>query len=157
MFSDNPNFTILLVEDDDNDVLLIQKALKKGFINNPIHIARNGQEAIDYLSGKGAFADRDKYFFPDVVITDLKMPKVTGFDLLIWINDNPQFRVIPTIVLTSSRHDADVTRAYFLGANTYMVKPTDFETQAEMIKLIRDYWAISIKPPAGRFRKLEAV
>ncbi len=153
MQSSNPNFTILLVEDDENDILLIKKALKRNYVDNPIHVARNGQEAMDYLMGKGEFADREKHPFPDVVITDLKMPMVTGFELLSWIHEHPEYRVIPTIVLSSSKHDLDVARAYNSGANTYMVKPSDFEEQAEMIKIIRDYWAISVKPSVSTLKK----
>ncbi len=146
MSHEESQFTILLVEDEENDVMLIKRALKKTFITNPIYVANNGQEAIDYLSGQGPFAARAKFPFPDVVITDLKMPKKTGFELLGWMNEHPEFKVIPTIVLSSSKQDLDVARSYNLGANTYMVKPADFETLAQMIKLIRDYWGMSVKP-----------
>lgn len=142
----NSNFAILLVEDDENDILLIRRALKKSHVDNPVYVARNGQEAIDYLSGQGKFSEREQFPFPQVVITDLKMPRLTGFDLLAWINEHPQFRVIPTIVLSSSKEELDVARSYGLGANTYMVKPADFEVLAQMTKLIRDYWAASTKP-----------
>jgi CheY-like chemotaxis protein len=143
-------FSILLVEDDDNDVLLIQRALKKHYVERPVYVARNGEEAIEYLTGGGIFKDRETYPFPDVVITDLKMPKLSGFELLAWINEHKEYRVIPTIVLSSSKEDKDVTRAYDLGANTYMVKPTNFDALAEMVKQIRDYWELSIKPRVKR-------
>jgi CheY-like chemotaxis protein len=141
-----PDFTILLVEDDENDVLLIKRALRKNFVKNPLFVARNGLEAIEYLSGQNEFSDRSKYPFPDLVITDLKMPKMSGFELLSWINENPEYRVIPTIVLSSSKEDLDVGRAYNLGANTYMVKPANFDTLGQMIRLIRDYWEMGVKP-----------
>ena len=139
-------FTILLVEDDENDLLLIQRAFKKHFVESSLFTTRNGHEAIEYLSGHDGFKDRLKHPFPDVVITDLKMPKMSGFELLAWIEDHQEFRVIPTIVMSASSEERDVARAYDLGANTYMVKPSDFDTLAEMVKLIRDYWAMSIKP-----------
>jgi CheY-like chemotaxis protein len=149
----NEQFAILLAEDDENDVLLITRAFKRHFLDKQIHVVRNGEEAIAYLSGKGVFADRKKYPFPNLVITDLKMPKLSGFELLAWIEEHQEFRVIPTIVLSASREDRDVDRAYSLGANTYMVKPASFETLAEMVELIRDYWAVSIKPKVNQLPK----
>lgn len=146
-------FTILLVEDDDNDILLIERALKKHYVDKPVHIARNGHDAIEYLSGHGRFSDRAKYPFPDVVITDLKMPKMSGFELLAWLDEHQEYRVIPTIVLSSSQEDSDVTRAYDLGANTYMVKPTDFDGLGKMVKTIKDYWSLSIKPKMRELKK----
>jgi CheY-like chemotaxis protein len=139
-------FTILLVEDDENDVLLIQRALKKHYVNGPLHVARNGHEAIEYLSGQGKFSDRTRYPFPDVVVTDLKMPKMSGFELLAWLHDHQEFQVIPTIVLSSSKEDRDVVRAYNLGATSYMVKPAESDTLGQMVKAIKDYWSWSIKP-----------
>jgi CheY-like chemotaxis protein len=143
-------FHVLMVEDDENDVLLIQRAFKKHLLQCPVHVARDGHEAIEYLTGKAKFGDRTKFPFPDAVITDLKMPKMSGFELLAWIHDHQEFRTIPTIVLSSSKQENDVARAYELGANTYMVKPSDFDTLAEMVKLIRDYWTMSTKPQPGK-------
>jgi CheY-like chemotaxis protein len=141
----NQRFTILLVEDEESDVLLIERAFRK-HIEGELHVTRNGEEAIEYLTGKGKFSDRKKYPFPDLVISDLKMPKLSGFELLAWIHEHREFRAIPTIVLSSSKLEHDVIRAYELGARTYMVKPSDFQTLAEMVKVIRDYWAASMKP-----------
>lgn len=133
------------MEDEESDVLLIERAFRK-HIEGELHVTRNGEEAIEYLSGKGKFADRKKFPFPDLVISDLKMPKLSGFELLAWIQEHREFRTIPTIVLSSSKLDRDVIRAYELGAKTYMVKPSDFRTLTEMVKVIRDYWAASAKP-----------
>lgn len=144
--NDQPLFTILLAEDDENDVVLIQRALQKSFTNTPVYVVRNGQEAIDYLSGTGEYADRTKYPFPELVITDLKMPKLSGFEFLQWVKLHPDMRVIPTIVLSSSNQEMDVVRAYDLGANTFMVKPSDFNALGQMVKLIKEYWSVSLKP-----------
>jgi CheY-like chemotaxis protein len=135
---------ILLVEDDDDDVLLLKRAFQKHFIGI-VHVARDGEEAIDYLAGKGSFADRTKFPFPALVTSDLKMPRVTGFDLLTWISEHPEFHVIPTVILTSSADPNDMARAYKLGANNYLVKPSNFEQLCETAKLIRDYWDANIK------------
>lgn len=140
------NYTILLVEDDDNDATLLTMAFKKSNILNPIQWAHDGLEAVAYLNGEGDFADRTRYPFPEVLILDLKMPRMSGFELLSWIREHPEFRVIPTIIMTSSRQDIDVQKAYNLGANTYMIKPSSFEELAKMVKLAHDYWGASVKP-----------
>jgi CheY-like chemotaxis protein len=140
------NYTILLVEDEDNDATLLTMAFKKNNIPNPIQWARDGLEAIAYLNGEGVYADRVRYPFPEVLLLDLKMPRMGGFELLSWIREHPEFKVIPTIIMTSSRHDPDVQKAYNLGANTYMIKPSAFEELARMVKLAHDYWAASVKP-----------
>jgi len=144
--SQDEHFTILLVEDDENDALLVQRAVRKNLITNPIHWMRDGLEALDYLKGIGKYADRQKFSFPEVIILDLKMPRMNGLELLAWIKENPEYRVIPTIVMSSSRLDEDVARSYLLGANTFMVKPSDFDVLAKMIKTIHEYWSISVKP-----------
>ncbi len=146
MIMNDSNYTILLVEDDDNDATLLMMAFKKNNILNPVQWAHDGLEAIAYLNGEGAFADRNRYPFPEVLILDLKMPRMGGFELLSWIREHPEFKVIPTIIMTSSRHDPDVQKAYNLGANTYMIKPSSFEELARMVKLAHDYWAASVKP-----------
>jgi DNA-binding response OmpR family regulator len=143
---DDSSYTILLVEDDENDAMLVQMAFKKNNILNPVQWAKDGLEAISYLNGEGSFADRRLYPFPEVLILDLKMPRMTGLELLAWIREHPEFRVIPTIIMSSSRLEADVVQAYNLGANTYMVKPTSFEELAAKVKLAHEYWAASIKP-----------
>ncbi len=89
-------FSILLVEDDENDVLLMKRAFKRQFADCVLYVAGNGHEAIEYLTGKGVFADRQEFPFPDVIVTDLKMPRLSGLELLAWINDHREFRVIPT-------------------------------------------------------------
>jgi CheY-like chemotaxis protein len=140
------DYTILLIEDEENDATLVKMAFQKNNILNPIQWVQDGLEAIAYLNGEGAYAERDKFPFPEVLILDLKMPRMNGLELLAWIREHPEYRVIPTIIMTSSRHDPDIERAYTLGANTYMVKPSSFEELAEMVRLAHDYWAASVKP-----------
>jgi CheY-like chemotaxis protein len=142
------NYTILLVEDEENDATLVKMAFKKNKILNPVQWVKDGLEAVAYLNGEGVYADRVVYPFPEVLLLDLKMPRMTGLELLAWIGDNPDFKVIPTIVMTSSRHDLDIEKAYNLGANTYMIKPSTFDELAKMVKVAHEYWAVSVKPKA---------
>ena len=143
---DEANYTILLVEDDENDAMLLRMAFQKNSIANPVQWVKDGLEAVAYLNGDGAYADRAKYPFPEVLLVDLKMPRMTGLELLAWINEHPEFRVIPTIIMTSSRQELDIEHAYKLGANTYMTKPIAFDQLAQMVKLTHEYWAMSAKP-----------
>ena len=143
---DDSNYTILLVEDDENDATLLQMAFEKNSIANPVQWVRDGLEAVAYLNGDGIYADRSKYPFPEVLLLDLKMPRMTGMELLAWISEHPEFRVIPTIIMTSSRQELDIENAYKLGANTYLTKPIAFDELAKMVKLTHEYWAMSAKP-----------
>jgi CheY-like chemotaxis protein len=148
------NYTILLVEDDENDATLLRMAFEKNSIANPVQWVKDGLEAVSYLNGDGIYADRAKYPFPEVLLLDLKMPRMTGLELLKWISEHPEFKVIPTIIMTSSRQELDIESAYKLGANTYMTKPIAFDQLAQMVKLTHEYWAMSAKPKA-RQRKPE--
>jgi CheY-like chemotaxis protein len=145
---ENLTYTILLVEDEENDALLLKRAFKKNNLSNPIQWVKDGLDAIAYLKGEGDYADRSRYPFPEVVLLDLKMPRMNGVELLAWIREHPDIQVIPTIVMTSSREDVDVANAYNLGANTYMIKPSDFDTLVKMVKNTHEYWAMSVKPKA---------
>ena len=142
----NFNYTILLVEDEENDATLVKMAFNRNNLQNPVQWVQDGLEAIAYLNGEGVYADRAKYPFPEVLILDLKMPRMSGLELLSWIREHPEYRVIPTIIMTSSRMERDIDNAYTLGANTYMVKPSSFEELAKMVKLAHEYWAVSSKP-----------
>jgi CheY-like chemotaxis protein len=142
----NDSNYFLLVEDEENDAALVKMAFKKNNIPNRVQFVRDGLEAIAYLNGEGVYADRTQYPFPEVLILDLKMPRMGGLELLAWIREHPDYRVIPTIIMTSSRQDPDIEKAYNLGANTYMIKPSSFEELAKMVKLAHDYWAASEKP-----------
>jgi CheY-like chemotaxis protein len=147
---ENVNYTILLVEDEEADATLLKMAFRRNNLPNPIQWAQDGLEAMEYLNGEGAYADRTQYPFPEVLLLDLKMPRVDGLELLSWLKKHPEFRVIPTIIMTSSRQDLDIEKAYNLGANTYMIKPSSFQELAKMVKLIHEYWAASVKPRTKR-------
>lgn len=139
-------FTILLIEDNENDVLLLRRAMINSGMTHVVRLAQDGMEALNYLRGSGKFADRATYPFPDIILLDLKLPRLSGLELLAWLKDNPEHRVVPTIVLSSSELEDDVRKAYELGANTYLVKPTDFDMLTEMVRKVCDYWEICVKP-----------
>jgi CheY-like chemotaxis protein len=132
--------SILLVEDDSNDILFVQRAFKRVDGNKPIYIVKDGDAAVNYLSGIGPYADRDRYPFPTLILLDLKLPRRSGIETLEWIRQQPGIRRIPVVVLTSSRESIDLQRAYDLGVNSYLVKPVKFEALARMIETIYSYW-----------------
>jgi CheY-like chemotaxis protein len=138
---------ILLVEDDANDALLVQRAFRKAKAANPIRVVEDGEQAIDYLAGRGGFADRERYPLPVLVLLDLKLPRKSGFELLAWLKGQPALNRLPVVVLSSSEETSDINRAYDLGANSYLVKPVAFETLQEMVKVLNLYWIILNEPP----------
>jgi CheY-like chemotaxis protein len=131
--------TILQVEDDPNDVFLLQHAMKKMGVANPIQFVTDGQQAIDYLQGAGKFADRTKFPFPCLLLLDLKLPYVMGLDVLEWIRQQPGM-ALPVIVLSASAEEADIAAAYRLGANAFLTKPSEASKLQDMVKAIRDFW-----------------
>jgi CheY-like chemotaxis protein len=135
-----PPLVILVAEDDPNDVFLLERAFKKVGVGMPSYICGDGGEAMTYLKGEGKFSDRITYPFPRVLITDLKMPKCTGLDLLRWLHDHPECNLIPKIVLSASSEPADVKRSYQLGANCYFRKPTKFDDLIELVKMAQTFW-----------------
>lgn len=137
---------ILVAEDDENDTLLLQRAFHKNGIDLPVHICRDGSEAMAYLRGEGAYADRDLYPFPRILITDLKMPRCSGFDLLEWLDQHPECAVIPVVVLSASAEERDVKRCFELGANSYFRKPTSFAELCELVRMNYEYWSHSLVP-----------
>jgi len=130
---------ILQVEDDPNDVFLLQHAMTKVGVANPIQVATDGQQAIDYLSGVGRYADRNQFPLPCLVLMDLKLPHVMGLNVLKWIR---QQRGAPLVVvmLTASAEDADIATAYRLGANAFLTKPSEANKLEEMVTAIKDFW-----------------
>jgi CheY-like chemotaxis protein len=131
---------ILLVEDNEDDVFLMQRALKKAGIANPLFLAEDGQEAIDYLAGNGKYADRSTYPIPAIVFLDLKLPEIRGHDVLAWIRGEPHLRNVVVVVLTSSSEPQDLKESYRLGANSYVVKPPTAEQLLDMAKAFKWYW-----------------
>ncbi|MDQ6630267.1 MAG: response regulator [Verrucomicrobiota bacterium] len=141
----NPNATILLAEDNEDDVIFIRRAFRRAEVLNPIQRVQDGEEAIAYLSGAGIYADREKYPFPAFILTDLKMPRKNGLEVLHWIKENPLYRVVPMVMLSSSNHEEDVRKAYDLGANAYHLKPVNYEELPALLKRIYDYWSSTEK------------
>ena len=133
-------FCILQVEDDRNDIFFLEHAFKAAGITHPLRVARDGQEAIEYLSGAGEFANRAQYPLPCLILLDLKLPRKDGFEVLEWVRAEPNLRQLTVIVFTSSGRTADVDRAYHLGANSFVVKPSHLEERVELAKLIKSYW-----------------
>ena len=139
--------TILLAEDDENDVMLIKRAFSKSHVVNPIACVKNGEEAVAYLSGEGQFADRLRYPLPFMLLLDLKLPRLSGHEVLSWLRAQNGLRRLPVVVLTSSREPADINRAYELGANSYLVKPVVFEEFSALLKQLQVYWLMLSEHP----------
>jgi CheY-like chemotaxis protein len=132
---------ILLVEDDANDVLLIQRAFRKASIPRAVHVVEDGERALAYLSGAGPFGDREKYPIPGLVLLDLKLPRKAGLEVLDWVRKHPSaLRRLPISMLTSSRQLSDINRAYELGANSYLVKPGEFNALVDLVRSVHHYW-----------------
>jgi len=138
---------ILLVEDREDDILLIRKAFEKALLTNPVYVVRNGEEAISYLMAEPPYSNRSEYPLPDLILLDLKMPKIDGFEVLTWIRQQPGIRNLAVIVLTSSEDLRDVNQAYALGANSFLVKPLDFQNSVELARTLHRYWLKSSRLP----------
>jgi CheY-like chemotaxis protein len=139
---------ILLVEDDPNDQLLIRRAFARAKLMNPLRLTRDGDEAVDYLAGGGGFADRQANPLPALVMLDLKLPRRSGLEVLEWLRSQAgSLGRTPVVVLTSSRENRDVDRAYELGANSYLVKPVGFDGLLEMIRTTGLYWTVLNEGP----------
>lgn len=140
------NPTILVVDDDPNDLMLIRSAFQSVGVRSGVHTAGSGHEAIAYLSGAGKFADRSVYGYPHFVITDLKMPNGDGFSVLEHFKKNPTWAVIPTVILSGSEDNDDIKRAYLLGASAYHVKPSSPVALRELLKALYSYWLLCEVP-----------
>jgi CheY-like chemotaxis protein len=136
---------ILLAEDLENDVLLVQRALEKAAVTNRLFVVRDGEEALAYLHGLEKFSDRDEYPLPNILLLDLKMPKVNGFEVLTEIRKNPEFAALRVIVLTSSEEIFEVNKCYEMGANSFLVKPIEFENLTAMMRTLASFWLHSSK------------
>lgn len=136
----NPNATILLVEDDPNDVFLMKRAMKNAQIVNPLKVVGDGQEAINYLSGVDKFADRVQFPIPSLIFLDLKLPYKSGFEVLSWIRGQRALDLTLVMVLTSSSEERDIAQCYRLGARTFLVKPPNSGMLLELMLSLKDYW-----------------
>jgi len=130
----------MVVDDDPNDLILIEKAFRAIGVKDPIHTINGGREAIAYMMGEGKYSDRNTYAYPTFITTDLKMPEADGFAVLEHLKNNPEWAVIPTVVLTSSRDLDDIKKAYMLGASSYHVKPSSLDELRHQLKVLHDYW-----------------
>lgn len=131
--------TVLNVEDDSNDAFFFQRAMKKAGAGHPIQVARDGREAIAYLKGAGKFADRQLFPLPGLVLLDMKLPYVMGLEVLKWIRQDSGLQLV-VVVLTASPAEADIAAAYRLGANGFLVKPSDSDQFEDMVRSIHHFW-----------------
>jgi two-component system response regulator len=138
---------ILLVEDDPDDVKLTLMALEKGRVANTVEVAWDGIEALDYLFVTGKFAGRDKSMMPQLILLDLKMPKMDGLEVLRRIRSDERTKLLPVVILTTSTEDRDRIESYRLGANSYIRKPVDFHQFAEAVQQLELYWLVLNEAP----------
>jgi CheY-like chemotaxis protein len=132
--------TVLLAEDNSDDIFLMRRAFERAAIPNPLRVVEDGVEALDYLQGIGPYADRAAHPFPCLLLLDVKMPKINGFDVLRRIRDNPATRRLPVVILTSSNQQKDIDHAYDLGVNSYLVKPHSAESLENLLQTLQTYW-----------------
>ncbi len=134
------NLTILHVEDDPNDVMLIGRAFKKANVSGEMQVVNDGEQAVAYLSGNEGYSDREAHPMPTLVLLDLKLPRKAGLEVLTWIRGQEDLKRLPIVILTSSKQATDINRAYETGANCYLLKPVNFEEMLEMAKTIDQFW-----------------
>lgn len=142
--------TILLVEDNPDDEALALRALKRSKIKNKVIVVRDGAEALDFLFSKGQHAGRDPDLMPEIILLDLKLPKIDGLEVLRQIRGNDETALLPVAVLTSSREEKDIVESYKLGANSYIRKPVDFQQFVESVNQLGLYWLVLNEPPPSR-------
>lgn len=142
-----PFVEILMVEDNPDDAELALLALQDHKVTNHIDVVHDGAEALDYLFATGAYSHRDIEQVPRLILLDIKLPKVDGLQVLERIKNDPRTRKIPVVILTSSREEPDIARGYELGANSYIVKPVDFEQFANAVRQVGFYWMLLNEPP----------
>jgi len=142
------NHAILLVEDDANDIFFMRNAMKGAGLTDQMHVAEDGQHALDYLAGEGKYGNRERFPLPDLILLDLKLPCVMGMDVLRAIRAQRALELVIVIMLTSSRQESDIRAAYRAGANSYLVKPNRPQDLVHMVKLIGQYWLELNNPTA---------
>ena len=143
---ENDIIEILLVEDSSDDAELTMRALRERKITNRIQWVKDGEEALDFVFARGSFADRNRQIIPRVILLDLKLPKVDGIEVLRQLKSDPQHRVIPVVVMTSSMEERDMMESYKLGVNSYIVKPINFESFSRVVFELGAYWLLLNKP-----------
>jgi CheY-like chemotaxis protein len=145
---DNQHYTVLLVEDDLNDIFLVKRAFKMAQVQNPLQVVTDGQEAMLYLRGDGKYADRQTFPLPKLMVMDIKMPRKSGFEVIEWVKGRPgPLRRIPIVIVSSSENPDDINKAYELGANAYMVKPVNFRRVEHLFQSITQYWGLECAKP----------
>jgi CheY-like chemotaxis protein len=142
--------TILIVDDETSDLVLMESAFREIGVKDPIHTVSGGREAIAYMMGDGKYSDRSKYAYPTFITIDLKMPGAGGFAVLKHIKNNPAWAITPTVILTSSNDLDDIKTAYRLGASSYHVKPNSQDDLRKLLKVLHDYW-MTCEVPAVDF------
>jgi CheY-like chemotaxis protein len=144
------NAPILYVENEPTDVMLVRRALTKTGVTRTLRDVENGEQAVNYLLGKPPFEDRQAHPLPAMILLDLSMPLMDGFEVLKWRLEQPELKLIPVVVFTSSRHQRDIVEAYRLGANGYLVKPTSTDELLKIVDSIRAFWLTHNElPPAS--------
>ena len=139
--------TILLVEDNPDDEELTLRALARNNIGNNVVVVRDGQDAIDWLEGTGAYASRDASDVPALILLDLKLPKIDGLEVLRRLRATPRTAIVPVVILTSSKEDRDRANGYYFGANSYIQKPVDFSSFVDAVRQLGMYWLMLNEPP----------
>jgi CheY-like chemotaxis protein len=140
---------VLIAEDDPSDVFLLRRAFSAAGVSASLHFVRDGQEAIDYLGGEANYSDRNEFPLPDLMLLDLKMPRLNGFDVLEWLRQQPGLKRLLVTILTSSDQARDIDRAYDLGANSYLLKPHGTTELAELVQRVQRYWLDLNQRPAS--------
>jgi CheY-like chemotaxis protein len=143
---------ILLAEDSIDDVFLVRSAFKKSGFPDPIYVVTNGEQVLQYLRGEGSYSDRERYPIPQLLLLDLNMPRMNGFEVLTWIRQRREWMCLPVIVLTTSFYGPEIKRAYDLGANSFITKPPDFSQLMASLKEVGEHWLRrAILPEPGPF------
>jgi len=132
--------TVLLVEDNPEDAFMVGRAFRTVAAKNALVVLRDGEQAVRYLKGEGEYGDRLKFPIPELILLDLNMPGMNGFEVLTWVRQQPAFTRLPVIILTTSTYSPDVRQAYRLGANSFLTKPTDFMKLVSEVKAMADFW-----------------